>query len=72
MDNANPAAALRSVEGRVNERVAVLERYYDLLSQSSAGFESPGSNGGFEPSMELPLLNEPMRQFLSVATAQFF
>ena len=41
MDNANPAAALRSVEGRVNERVAILERYYDLLSQSSAGFESP-------------------------------
>lgn len=72
MDNANPAAALKSVEGRVNERVAILERYYDLLSQSSAGFESPSSNGGFEPSMELPLLNEPMRQFLSVATAQFF
>ena len=72
MDNSNPTATSSGRQGRKNERVAILERYYDLLSESSAGFELSSANSGFEPSMELPLLDDAMRQFLSAATAQFF
>jgi hypothetical protein len=71
MDNSNPTATSSGRQGRINERVAILERYYDLLSESSASFELSSANSGFEPSMELPLLDDSMRQFLSAATAHF-
>lgn len=74
MGQANELGALKKIEehGNKNKRVAILDRYYDLLVKSAADFELSCLNGEFEPLMELPILDERMRQFLSVATAQFF
>jgi hypothetical protein len=52
--------------------VSVLERYFDLIVNSSSDFEVRCSDGAFEPSMRLPALDSRMQAFLSVATAQFF
>lgn len=66
------AEVLKEVEGIAGVSVAVLDRYYDILAESAADNERFGLGDEFEPSMRLPLLDERMRQYLSVATAQFF
>lgn len=63
---------LKGVAGTAGLSVAVLDRYYETIIESSAGYNLYGSGDAFEPSMQLPILDERMRQFLSVATAQFF
>lgn len=52
--------------------VSVIERYYDLIVDSSSDFELISNDNDFEPSMRLPVLDTRMQSFLSVATAQFF
>lgn len=57
---------------RPEPRVSVLERYYDLIANSSTELEINSNDDTFEPSMRLPALDARMQDFLSVATAQFF
>lgn len=52
--------------------ISVIERYYDLIVNSSSEFELSTSDAAFEPSMRLPELDPRMQSFLSVATAQLF
>lgn len=51
--------------------IPILERYYGMLSDSASTFPKPDLAVEFEPTFELPVLDDRMRTFLNAATASF-
>lgn len=52
--------------------VPIIERYYELIASSGGQFDIQHCAHPFEPAMALPPLDHRMRDFLRVATAEFF